>query len=164
MMLLLALILVFGLVMPAWAHFRAHEDPNDSRSRLDIDAVAMDHNINKLRFIILTHGGWNKRALADGDNGFYVWLDTRGSGRDDFVIFVFTQSGDLRGRVFTWPEGERIGSAFNIRHPRRRILVFDVNRSLVRARADLMRWMVSSSYYDRIDFAPNGGSFVHHFN
>ena len=160
-----ALLTVVLVAAIAGAHDTDVTDPDDSRSRLDVRQVRLDHPSAPHVWTIVTFGEW--RTAEMWDRGYLmVLLDTEGGVGAEYYLLVRSARIELQGslwRVRNVGPDSYLGSVPVTRYSRRSVTVqVGLSRLTFGASRAFYRWWAQTLYtgdpcprtcHDR---APNG--------
>ena len=156
-----ALLIAVSLLLAGnvQAHVQNENDPNDTRSPLDLKRLSFGHNARRFNIGIETFGTWPSRLLRKKGE-FSIAIDTgRGS---HFVAKVKQRNGQLRVAVFSRrPDMKRVGHGSASRDDQDSLNV-SIKRRLVKGYRGPVKWSPASFFKSRNrcpsrcdDFAPN---------
>ena len=156
---------VVAMALVAGANDTDVTDPNDTKGKLDVRAVRLDHDTKTPRWTIVTGSRWTNREMWD--RGFIeVLLDTRRDEAAEYYLLVRTNRASLEGSLWRL---QRVGpdsylGALRVSRPSRRSASVEVQlrRLEFGDQRDFYRWWVHTVITSTVcprtchDVAPNG--------
>lgn len=156
---------VVTIALVAGAHDTDVTDPNDTKGKLDVRRVRLDHDTKTPRWTVVTASRWTNREMWD--RGFIeVLLDTRRDEAAEYYLLVRTNRSRLEGSLWRL---QRVGpdsylGTLRVSRPSRRSATVEVQlwRLEFGDKRDFYRWwvhtVITSSVCPRTchDVAPNG--------
>ena len=96
----ISVVVLLALAVPAGATHTNQADPNDTRGRLDVSSVELDHEAKPIRWRIVTFATWSVHEMWD-EGYLIVQLDTKGDDAIDQLVVVGSDGRDLVATLYS---------------------------------------------------------------
>jgi hypothetical protein len=168
----IACVAILALAIPATAHKQTKFDGNDVAGPLDIREASFNHRDGKIIVTQTTRGDWTAAQLEENkvqtDRSFIFQFDSRGTGTQDYFVYVDYINGQLRGLLYRITSGSPVQEGSADVDKNGRTLKAKFRKGRINPRDSHIRWDAESEWTDKAtcasgcrDLAPNVPPYVH---